>query len=615
MPEGAGPDLHFRTRLYSYFQPVDPTLTGYQGLAWRSSDNAIWVDMDNDHVLTDDEKLLPYDVSHDVGWIGTDNPDTAVNERQPFTTYVRQLTDKYTGVNINTLDEAHGTHVAGITAAHGILGGAMDGQAPGAEVVSMRACTHRGCSSAALTDGMVDLATNYDVDVINLSIGSAPAFNDGQSAMALLYDRLIDETGVQIVSSAGNSGAGTNTVGDPSSGDTVLSIGADITKETWLANYGSVVRTPRSVMPFSSRGPREDGGFKPDVTAPGAAIAPVPNWLEGGAVAETGYPLPPGYAMLQGTSMASPQATGAVALLLSAARQSHVDVSPQAIRAAVTGSADYNAAEPAIAQGHGRVDVPAAWKALAKGAGDAQAVSVSAPVCTSLSDQLVTPLSGPGLANRCAPGQGGQSVGESRSYDVTLTRTGGPAGAQQYQLSLVGNDGTFTVDKHVALVRDVPTTVRVTARPRTQGTHSAVLQVDTRQTRALDQSALLTVDASPVLDSTPWSVSGSVDRNATTVYTVAVPEGASALTVDLSGFAPGSQVRWWAFTPDGVSGERSVAGTGYCYTNYLDGNGCAPTSRTYTSPQAGVWELVVEARRTSPLLQNPFHLEASVATP
>ncbi len=26
-------------------------------------------------------------------------------------------------------------------------------------------------------------------------------------------------------------------------------------------------------MPFSSRGPREDGGFKPNITAPGAAIS------------------------------------------------------------------------------------------------------------------------------------------------------------------------------------------------------------------------------------------------------------------------------------------------------------------------------------------------------
>src|SRR5690606_26900548 len=133
-------------------------------------------------------------------------------------------------------------------------------------------CTANGCSSAALTDGVVDLATNYGVDVINISIGSSPALNDGQSAMALLYDRLIEETGVQIFSSAGNSGAGTNSVGDPSVASDVVSVGAAVSDDTWWANYGSSVTEDHSVFPFSSRGPREDGGLKPDITAPGAAV-------------------------------------------------------------------------------------------------------------------------------------------------------------------------------------------------------------------------------------------------------------------------------------------------------------------------------------------------------
>ena len=49
-----------------------------------------------------------------------------------------------------------------------------------------------------------------------------------------------------------------------------------------------------------------------------------------------------------------------------------------------------------------------------------------------------------------------------------------------------------------------------------------------------------------------------------------------------------------------------------CYAGYLEGNGCNPTTRTYNNPSAGVWELVVESRRTSPLLDNPYHLEATI---
>ena len=57
---------------------------------------------------------------------------------------------------------------------------------------------------------------------------------------------------------------------------------------------------------FSSRGPGEDGGFKPKLVAPGSAISSTPQWQAGQPVAGT-YTLPPGYAMFNGTSMASPR--------------------------------------------------------------------------------------------------------------------------------------------------------------------------------------------------------------------------------------------------------------------------------------------------------------------
>ena len=52
-------------------------------------------------------------------------------------------------------------------------------------------------------------------------------------------------------------------------------------------------------------------------------------WQPGGPVAGT-YALPPGYSMFNGTSMASPQAAGAAALLVSAAKQTGVQHQPRA---------------------------------------------------------------------------------------------------------------------------------------------------------------------------------------------------------------------------------------------------------------------------------------------
>ena len=115
---------------------------------------------------------------------------------------------------------------------------------------------------------------------------------------------------MQIFISAGNSGAGANTVGDPSVATNSVSVGAYITRRDLAVELRLRPANDKGLHPFSSRGPREDGGFKPDIVAPGAAISTTPLWQPGGPVTGT-YTLPPGYSMFNGTSMAAPQATGA----------------------------------------------------------------------------------------------------------------------------------------------------------------------------------------------------------------------------------------------------------------------------------------------------------------
>lgn len=178
-------------------------------------------------------------------------------------------------VNIGIIESEHGTHVAGITAANSLFGGKMNGEAPGAKIVSSRACSWSGgCTNVALTEGMIDLVVNRGVDIVNMSIGGLPALNDGNNARAELYKNLIDTYGVQLVISAGNEGPGVNTIGDPGLADKVISVGAAVSKETWAANYGSGVTKKYNMFPFSSRGPREDGGFTPTITAPARPSTP-----------------------------------------------------------------------------------------------------------------------------------------------------------------------------------------------------------------------------------------------------------------------------------------------------------------------------------------------------
>lgn len=580
--------------------------------------NTVRVDLDNDANFKNDAVMKPYKDGHQIGYFGKDNPRTEVAERIPFVVETRKdvvynaAGDKADYVNIGVIEGEHGTHVAGITAANSLFGGKMNGAAPGAKIVSSRACTWSGgCTNIALTEGMIDLVVNRGVDVVNMSIGGLPPLNDGNNARAELYKRLVDIYGVQLVISAGNDGPGLNTIGDPGLADHVISVGASISKETWAANYGSNVTKKYDMLPFSSRGPREDGGFAPILTAPGAAINTTPTWLPGGPVKEAGYSLPAGYSMLQGTSMSSPQAAGATALLLSAAKQKHIELPPADLRTALTSTASHIKDVPAHAQGAGLIDIVAAWKQIKKNGSPAHEYTVKAPVDTAIDFALKTPGFGTGLYDR----EGGLKAGQKKTYDVVITRTTGPDKAVKHKLSWKNNDGTFklTGSKTVSLPLDEPVTVKVQAKTGSAGVHSAILQVDDKKTKGVDHQILSTVVVAKELVAPGYAfkASGSVQRNGTTSYFLTVPEGAKTLEVAMSALRSGSQTRFISIHPYGVPVDNTS--TVNCYPNYENpANTCRPDVRSYEDPEPGLWEIEVEARRTSPLLDNPYKLDVAL---
>jgi subtilisin family serine protease len=597
----------------------DGDTTDTWGILYDSVSHDIRVDVNQNHDFTDDAVMRPYKEKFDEGHFGTDNPATAIVESMPFVVEYREDVDASAlgigtvdYVNIGIPEGLHASHVAGIAAGNDMFGNAdFDGQAPGAKIVSARACSWGGgCTAAALTNGMVDLVVNRHVDVINMSIGGLPALNDANNARAQLYDKLINDYGVQMFISAGNSGPGVNTIGDPSVANDVVSVAASISKETWLANYGSVTRKPSQLFPFSSRGPREDGGFKPNITAPGSAISSVPTWEAVAGLAQAGYTLPNGYAMENGTSMASPQAAGGAALLLSAAKANDLGVTPASLRRALYSTAKLIAGEKVNGQGNGQMDVPASWQLLTKQS-ETRKYTASAPVCSPLSDFLAVPGRGAGIYNRCASDAGGLKAGQSKTITVKLTRTTGPAKAVTHKLSWIGDSKSFKSMGSVSLPLNKAVSIPVTVKPGT-GVSSAILRVDDPKTPAVDYEVLNTVVVGEVAKKPAYAptFSGSVDRNSTTSFFVTVPEGASALQVDLSGIATGSQTRWIAINPWGVPVEDTASAN--CYTNYSDAAVCKPQERAYEDPMPGVWELEVESRRTSPSLNNPFELTAKV---
>jgi hypothetical protein len=582
--------------------------SGLFGVLWDGS-TGVWVDTNQNLSFADQAVMSDYKSRYDVGRFGVDNPATAVQEQLPF---VVQVDGQQKYVNIGIVSAQHGSHVAGIIAGNRLFGGAMSGAAPGAKLVSVRACLFiAGCTNHALVEGMIYAVKQANVDVINMSIGGLPALNDGNNTRAILYNRLIEQHNVQMFFSAGNSGPGMNSVGDPAVADKVMAMGTYISDATWQADYGSNSPYVDNQHGFSSRGPREDGGFKPNVIAPGAAISTTPLWQPGGPVPGT-YDLPPGYSMLNGTSMAAPQGAGAAALLVGAGKQQGFQYQPAQLRQAMTSSARFIANYQAYEQGNGLINVGAAYNLLRT---NIKTVDVTArvPVHTVLSGFLATPGVGVGIHDR-----EGVTVGSAYTRTYTLTRTTGGSKAVTYNLSFLGNDGTFnTAVSSVSLPLNKAVPLVVNVNPATVGDHSAILRFDDPATAGVDFATMNVVVAPHEFTAAgnyQVTLTGSVGRNQIQHYFFRVPAGVPALKVDFTGpsTTPGTgQARFLRYHPYGLNIDSNASTS--CYVP--SAGSCAggtPNSRTAADPTAGVWEVAVEARRTSDVLFTPYTLTVSI---
>ena len=586
-----------------------PGSSGLFGVLWERGPGRVWVDTDQDLDFTDQAGMRAYGKDHDIGLFGTDNPATPVKEEVPF---VVQPEAKHDAVNIGIVSGAHGTHVAGILAANGLFGGDMAGAAPGAQLVSVRVCLFiTGCTSHALIEGMIWVVEKAKVDVVNMSIGGLPALNDGNNVRAVIYNRLIDKHDVQMFISAGNSGPGTNTVGDPSVATDVMSVGASVTDDTWESNYGSSSPFTDNLFPFSSRGPAEDGSFKPNIVAPGSAISSTPEWQPGGPVVGT-YALPPGYSMFNGTSMASPQAAGAAALLLSAAHDEHVKADPERLRLALGSTARFLSGYGAFEQGTGLIDVAAAWDLLQQ---DPKPVSIdpSVPVDTSLDQFLATPGIGTGIHDR-----EGVDVGAAYTRTYTFTRTSGPGGPVTYDVSWTGNDGTFSAPAQVVLGKKQPTSLDVAINPTAPGAHSAILNLDDPSTPGIDERTMnLVVAPYDLVAAGDWkaNLTGDIGRNQADHYFFDVAAETPAYVTTFTGpsTTPGTgQARFLRYNPFGLPIDSNASTSCYSPPAAPSCGGGSPNLRTALNPMPGAWETTIEARRTSDAMFTHWDLQAQL---
>lgn len=175
-------------------------------------------------------------------------------------------------------DNSHGTHVAGTIAA--LMNAAnVRGAAPQANLYIYKILDAGGGGYASAIISALQECVRIGGKVSNSSFGAS---SDLGSTVKAAYDNAA-AAGVVNVASAGNSGAGADTVGYPGHYSSVIAVAATDSANNWAG--------------FSSTGPDVA------VAAPGVSI--LSTYLAGQ------------YAYKSGTSMASPHVAGVAALLVS----------------------------------------------------------------------------------------------------------------------------------------------------------------------------------------------------------------------------------------------------------------------------------------------------------
>lgn len=547
-------------------------------ILWREDTNLVWVDTNLNHNFTDETALTDFNSSYRAGVMGTDNPATPLRETVAFMILINQL---HKLIYLAPLANGHATATASVAAGHNFFGGKMNGVAPGARIASAlrKSLTH------SFIETMILSVKNPKIDLVSLQWAARIPPLDGSSVLGVIFERLVDKYKKPIFSSADNSGPGISTNSEPGAAPKVLSIGGYVNKNTWRSNYSVNSAATDTIAYLSARGPRVDGGFKPDLVAPAATIS------ADFAVYESRFPqpfaLPPGYSAAMGTSNSCPMAAGAAALLISAAKQTGVPYDAERIAWALKTSARYLPGIPAHEQGNGLINVGAAWEAL-KHAPAPVAISSSTQINVAIGPYLKTPNHGPGIYER-----EGWQAGQSGQKTITFTRTSGSVEPINYVVRWTGNDGTFSSATSIQLPLNKPVDFPVTIEAKASGVHSAILNLDDDNTgaRSVYQVMNTVIAAEQFHAAENYTVSreGSAEYPSFTSYFFNVPKDASAFKVSLK--IQKGTLRLRFMRPTGKEFDHAYDIPVRWQPEYQTGGSA---DRIIVDPEPGVWQVIVE---------------------
>ena len=309
------------------------------------------IDTDEDGDLADEKPLANYRIEHEFATFGEDS----------LLNFAVNVYDEGKLLSIVTDVGAHGTHVAGIVAAYFPDQPELNGIAPGAQIVAVKIGDNRlGSNSCATGEvrGCIAALLN-ECDLINQSYGE-PSGDPDAGRNSEIYSEFANKHGIIQVHSAGNAGPALSTIGYPGAGtEALLAVGAYVSPDMMEVQYSLRERLPANQFTWSSRGPSYDGALAVNFSAPGGAIAPVPNWVLQRNM------------QMNGTSMSSPNACGNIALMLSGLKAEGIPYSPASVRRALENTAVEVPGIEVFTLGRGLVQIDEAFEYARKFAGHA----------------------------------------------------------------------------------------------------------------------------------------------------------------------------------------------------------------------------------------------------
>jgi len=506
--------------------------------------DTVLIDLNGNGRVEDEKPLRTYVETHEYATLLTP-------EGKSFNFVVSYISPAGNYVKLGFDAVGHGTKVAGVLAGNGLV----QGTAPGAELVAIKVFDGYAGNDLDRLKEAISLAANMGVQVVNLSLGYSGLPASERQQLEDLINNISISRGITFCVSAGNLGPGLGSITSPAGSSRSISVGGFLSPAMWSLNYGWKVEQS-TLWQFSSVGPWA-GGTAPLVVAPASAVTTDACWRNS-------------YVLEEGTSIAAPYAAGGVALLIQAASQEGIAVSPDLLRLAVSRGAEPLSGYSQAEAGYGTLNLLRSWEVL--------------------KDRPALPL-------EIRQGNGERGL-YTRSYlpGLTYLQVANTGVTNQY-LELGSTSSWIKLSQ-----RDLQVPARGSRSvaleydlPDEPGLYSGVITGSVPGSEEPRLEALQTVVVPHKLTATSGAAaSGTAAAGMHGRYFFEVPKGTGQMKIrvnipkDASGQYQG-RVRMHVMDPTG----RLIHASGYAGAGYPVTSGHEFLEYTLFNPAAGVWEVVV----------------------